>query len=335
MISTALRLIDLLRLVPTRGQGATARELKLRLAGEGWTTHLRSVQRDLQDLSVRFPLVSAGKHLRWKWATERAAVQIPGADPTGAVVWSLVESHLGKLLPPALLEEFKPHFRAAEEVLRRDAKGRAAWPARIASISSAYPLQAPDVDEEIFRCVSECLQADVVITVGYRARYQAAAKLLDVHPLGLLLRDQTLYLIGTVGDHVDPVQFALHRVERAQATAIPARRPAGFDMRHYSQGVAVRYPVGGGSLRLRLHFTEEAGFHLTEASLSKDQRIVRKEDGTYVLTATVADTAQLRWWLLGFGAGVEVIRPAPLRREIAANAAQMASIYRPCSGRQI
>jgi predicted DNA-binding transcriptional regulator YafY len=33
------------------------------------------------------------------------------------------------------------------------------------------------------------------------------------------------------------------------------------------------------------------------------------------LSATVADTAELRWWLLGFGEGVEVIGPKSLRNE--------------------
>ena len=45
------------------------------------------------------------------------------------------------------------------------------------------------------------------------------------------------------------------------------------------------------------------------------------------LTATVADTAELRWWLLGFGDGVEVLGPKALRREIGETASNVARMY--------
>jgi predicted DNA-binding transcriptional regulator YafY len=41
-----------------------------------------------------------------------------------------------------------------------------------------------------------------------------------------------------------------------------------------------------------------------------------------VLTATVADTGELRWWILGFGSQFRVESPARLRKELAAAASQ-------------
>jgi predicted DNA-binding transcriptional regulator YafY len=48
--------------------------------------------------------------------------------------------------------------------------------------------------------------------------------------------------------------------------------------------------------------------------------------------ATVADTQQLRWWLLGFGDKVEVLGPAGLRAEFAALAARLAARYGQAAG---
>lgn len=327
MISTAHRLIDLLRAIPVRGQGSTARDLREALVADGWDVHLRSVQRDLQDLSTKFALTSTGKPLRWRWASDRAAIQIPGIDPTGAIIWALVEAHLSKLLPPALLNEFKPQFRAANEVLRHANKGRAAWPKRISAISTAYPLIPPKVDASVFQVISECLQARLSLKIAYRARYQSRSKPLDISPLGLLLRDQTPYLIAIVDNYEAPIQLALHRIERAVRSETPARQLQSFDLEEYSRSAIVRYPVGG-SIKVKLRFSDEAGFHLTEATLSQDQSIDQQPDGSYFVRATVADTAQLRWWLLGFGAGVEVLGPCSLRKEIASYAEQMAARYR-------
>ena len=45
------------------------------------------------------------------------------------------------------------------------------------------------------------------------------------------------------------------------------------------------------------------------------------------LQATVADTAQLRWWLMGFGGGVEVIKPVSLRQEFIDMTQSLHGIY--------
>jgi len=45
------------------------------------------------------------------------------------------------------------------------------------------------------------------------------------------------------------------------------------------------------------------------------------------LTATVEDDQTLRWWLLGFGSRVEVLEPAELRAEIAAQVNAAAHRY--------
>ena len=50
--------------------------------------------------------------------------------------------------------------------------------------------------------------------------------------------------------------------------------------------------------------------------------------------ATVADTPQLRWWLLGFGDAVTVQAPAELRQWFAQTAVAMAASYAAWAGAQ-
>jgi predicted DNA-binding transcriptional regulator YafY len=51
------------------------------------------------------------------------------------------------------------------------------------------------------------------------------------------------------------------------------------------------------------------------------------EDGALHLQAKVVNTEQLRWWLLGFGDKVEVIKPKTLRQELAQIAASLHATY--------
>lgn len=73
--------------------------------------------------------------------------------------------------------------------------------------------------------------------------------------------------------------------------------------------------------------SERSAFHLTERKLSEDQFLRETADGRVRLSPTVADTAELRWWLLGFGEGVEVIGPKALRAEFKETAENMARAY--------
>jgi len=74
-------------------------------------------------------------------------------------------------------------------------------------------------------------------------------------------------------------------------------------------------------------FNEGAAWHLTERKLSEDHELKKSADGRYHLTATVPDTLELRWWLLGFGEGVEVLAPNALRKEFKAMTTSMAQMY--------
>jgi hypothetical protein len=53
--------------------------------------------------------------------------------------------------------------------------------------------------------------------------------------------------------------------------------------------------------KLKVIFTKDADKHLYESKLSEDQVIKELPDGRLEVTATVADTPQLEWWLRGMG----------------------------------
>ena len=73
-----------------------------------------------------------------------------------------------------------------------------------------------------------------------------------------------------------------------------------------------RFGYGVGE-RIKLNFCiqKEAGFHLLESPLSADQQVV-VADTHYEITATVVDTAQLDWWLRGFGDAVTAVNKVNL-----------------------
>ncbi len=55
--------------------------------------------------------------------------------------------------------------------------------------------------------------------------------------------------------------------------------------------------------------------------------LTEEQDGTWLLRAAVADTSQLRAWVLSYGTFVEVLGPPPLREWVAEQAVAMSERY--------
>ena len=109
-----------------------------------------------------------------------------------------------------------------------------------------------------------------------------------------------IYLYCRLFDYEDARLLALHRIEDVTVLAEDAIYPADFDMDDKAaRGI---WDFGSGeSIQIKLRFTAQAGEHLYETPPSSDQTIVDTGDGYLIVTATVADTPQLKWWILGFG----------------------------------
>lgn len=79
-------------------------------------------------------------------------------------------------------------------------------------------------------------------------------------------------------------------------------------------------------MELKALFNAHAAIDLTESHLSANHRATAQPDGRTLIEATALDSADLRWWLLGFGAGVEVLGPVVLRDKITDQAQQLGTI---------
>jgi hypothetical protein len=83
-----------------------------------------------------------------------------------------------------------------------------------------------------------------------------------------------------------------------------------------------------GLISLEAIFYNGVGNHLFETPISDKQSLTELADDTVKLIATVPNTLQLRWWILGLGDGVEVLQPESFRDQIVKSIDGMQSRYR-------
>lgn len=317
-----------LRLVPRYPQKIAVADLCSKLNAE-FAVDKRTVQRDLQSLSLIFPLLvdDRSKPFGWSWDKD-AAFDLPGLSLSECLTLLMAREHLQSVMPSSTVSQMAPYFRQAEQKLKTlDGRtGVANWLDKVRIIPASQPLIAPQVDSLVLATIQQSLLDNNQCQVAYRKRDEGEADEYPIHPLGLIQRGQVLYLACTIKTYADIRLLALHRIQAASLLALPATAPKGFNLDTYLASGAMGWSTTK-PIRLVAAFTPEIGVHLKETPLSEDQIIEHLSDSRLQVTATVLETQQLVWWLLGFGDGVEVIEPNELREKVIDKARKMLSRY--------
>jgi hypothetical protein len=292
-----------------------------KLETAGYKTTKRSIQRDLNLLSGVFPLICDDRSTTygWSWSGDAPTFDLPAMDGPTALTVRLIEQFIPTLLPPTIRDLLAPQFARARAVLGANPDNALRqWTDCVRVVPREMPLLPPKFNSDAVRVVYDALLAGQRFAADYRSRSKDAdeVKTYEVNPLGLVARGNLLYLVCTLWDYEDIRQLALHRVLTATPTDKPVIKPDGFDLDRYIESGEFQYPVGP-MIQLKAQFARSAAAHLVETPLSEDQTIENLNADHVLVTATVRDTAQLDWWLLGLGCSVRVLDPSALAVRIA------------------
>lgn len=320
IVDTLARQWLMLSVLPRAPQRTTAAEMAQRLAHEGHPVSKRSVERDLQSLSVLFPIESDERNrpFGWSWQRDAPSFSLPGMSSLQAVVLLTAQTHLKGLLPANQLAELQPLFQQARRTLTATPAfdGQTSWPDKVATAPTSQALLPPTVSNDVLIAVHEALYLGRQLKIEYLGRGRTESKHYAVHPLGMIQRGPVSYLAVRINDNTDVRLLAVHRIRQAIRLDAKAVVPKGFKIASLIPEVAAGFGRGK-TIRLVIRMADHSSIHLWETPLSEDQTIADPDQDGYVrVTATVEETAQLCWWLLGFGDYVKVLKPVRLAREI-------------------
>jgi len=308
----------MLQRVPAYPRRISTTELHQYLQKEGHEIDIRTTQRDLDRLSSDFPLFSEkqGRVNYWQWAKGAHAFEVPSMTPASALVFTLVEQYLRPLLPQSTMELIQPYLGRAADVMRTTRfQG---WRKNVRLLGRGPRLISPKIRPGVRDVVYTALMERSRFNVKYSRRYEKKAIEYSVNPLGLVIKEGISYVVCTLRDYDDLKQLALHRIQSASLDDEPAKRIKGFDLDTYIEKESgFAYLISKDQLKLKARFENDAAFHLQESRLSTDQELKQVDKDSVLLTATVPDSSEIRWWLLGFGDQVEVLEPKKLRNEFA------------------
>jgi predicted DNA-binding transcriptional regulator YafY len=306
--------LELLRRIPRNGK-ISGPDLLKQLQDAGFNRDIRTIERHLKSLSASdlFDIErdDRNKPFGYKWKERAKGLALPVLSEQESLLLTLAEKYLQSLLPAALMKSMEGFFSQARNNLgqQSNSKREREWLSKVRVVSINQPLLPPKIIPGVFDAVSNALYANRWLNLEYKNAAGKNTKA-EVMPLGLAQQGPRLYLVCRYKGYDNERSLALHRIVSAEASTLTFDRPKEFNLQQYDDDG--RFGFGDGKkIRLTFRIEKEAGFHLLESPLSTDQRV--KEIGDqFEISATVVDTAQLEWWILGFGERVNNVRRDPV-----------------------
>jgi len=330
MADSILRQWKILQLIPRAPRSIKIAEIMTKLAEDQVDVPTyRTIQRDLDVLASVFSLLSNEKRdgaCYWFMDAEKSVMEIPSMESATALAFYLAEQHLKSQLPPSALQHLKAHFNTATHLLDQHDTPYAHWREKIRVLPQTQLLIPPEVAPEVLNNIYTALLENRRFEGKYFGRRDDQYKQYLVNPLALIFRGTVTYLVCTLRDYTDVRFLSLHRFVETELTDQPRWMPPGFDLDTYITEGHIDFLLGE-TIELELLIDEEVAIHLRESKLTENQRLKMLDSGQSLFTATVRDTGQLRWWLLGFADQIEILKPESLRHEFGLKTARMAEKY--------
>ena len=234
---------ELLKLLPTRTEGKTAKQLAEGLIEAGYEISKRQVERDLLDLQEFFGLECDDDQMpyKWRWSFDRPA-DLPAITLAEALSLVVVEDTLKPLLPLSVQRALQAKFSQARSQLAMMSKksSTARWAGKVKTVPTTLPLLPPFISEEILEVIQNALLLDEQIEATYQGMSDKVIEL-RLHPLAMVTRGSVVYLVATAKEFSDVRLYALHRFKAATRTFEKLKPLKGFSLDKYIADGALQF----------------------------------------------------------------------------------------------
>jgi predicted DNA-binding transcriptional regulator YafY len=149
----------------------------------------------------------------------------------------------------------------------------------------------------------------------------------DVDPYHLTYFDGGLYLAAYCHTRQDVRLFAAERIRAAEVLRQRFEVQKGFDLKAYldkAWGI-----LQGDLVTVRVVFSPRVARYIRERLWHPSQRLRDLPDGRLEVMLRVADTLEVRRWILGYGTDAEVVEPDGLREALRQEAESLAQLLAP------
>lgn len=338
----ANRFKAMLQMIPRAPESISTERLQEKLSAAGYEIDLRTVQRNLKDLveSGEFGLANEKKgreSTRWYYLADAPVTIFPSLDDHTALAFRLADAFLQSLMPPETVHALRPFVdEAGRHLAKRRQAAAGKWQDKIHVFPRGLRRKSPPISKEIRDAVYQALLDEKAIHIVYATPGKPLPNTLTISPLGLIVRDYSLYLIGLPKEQYERpekqiLRFALHRIRAIETLDdVKFLRPAGFALADHEDALGKPRKGERKYYDLVIWIGAHTLISMQECPLVGRQTLEKDStdaEGRTVLRARVPNTEELRQWIRSLGPNAEVIEPKSLRTEMAEECALLARRY--------
>ena len=307
-----IRQWQILREIESRRTGVTIHELSKLVK-----VTTRTIRRDLQALQESgFAIYDeGGEHETKRWRLE---VQPFRAVQEGLSVADVAALYLSRSIVDGLSgwplsDELRAAFDKIEKSLNpRMREFLATLPEVISAKAAPGGTTSRIVDTT--RRLLDATRERREVEMKYFSASSNRAKTYRVQPYRLALAHGSVYLVAWVPAYDAFRTFAVERIERLSVTDETFRRTRQLPDDPFGSSMGV---FTGRPETVEVEFEARLAPYVRGRTWHSSQRVADQPGGAVRLTMDVSVDPALKTWILGFGAGIRVLRPASLATAIA------------------
>lgn len=313
----------LIKSLSSRSHGMTLQEIADELCVSS-----RTVRRDLSTLEeAGFPVAEElGEYGRKTW---RLSQRLGKAD-LGFTVDEALALYLGRkrLLPfvgTVIWEAMERAFRKIRGSLDHralrylDRAGEAFQETHFGDVD--YSRHGDIIDS-----LQLAIEDHRVAFITYRSDRATEPVTYDIYPLRFVRHRGALYLLGYKPSESRYKTWRVDRIEQSDVEQMPFTFPPAdeIDARlHDAFGIY----DGNDLVRVRIRFSPRVARYVSERIWHSSQQLTTLRTGGVLGEFRVSGTSEIKSWVLSFGRHAEVLEPASLRQEIAAELSAVLTTY--------
>ncbi len=190
---------------------------------------------------------------------------------------------------------------------------------------SPNALKSYSGKEEILDTIFEALQHRKECEVIYHSFSTSTVKRYKIQALKIVEHRGGLYLFIRIPKHDSIRIIAIDRLQSVKLLPYSFTPPDDFDadvLLASAFDITLDDPV-----KAVIRFSAKEAPYIRERQWAADQKIELQDNGSIILSLTTSGSNDLLRWVLSFGSGAEIIKPAELRERAKLEAQKILAIY--------
>jgi predicted DNA-binding transcriptional regulator YafY len=323
---------QLRRLLWAVGRLRAGRPLKATDLASEFEVNVRTAYRDLDFLrdDWRVPLEFDRAQSTYRLTEPTVALPSVTLSEGELVALYFAEKMLAQYRGTPFEADLASAFRKIQDLLPREVR---VSPARLDDFLSLDPGPLHTPDAQVFRDVLAALRLRRTLLVRYRSLSSNRTAPRTLHPYHLFNHRGDWYVAGWDEARKQIRIFALHRIRRTTLGTASYEIPPTFRFDEYMAD-AFAIQKGEKPVAVSIRFAPRQARWIRERRWHKTARVQERLDGGLVLQLRVAETSEIRRWVLQFGSEAEVLAPESLRAAVARELEAALGVYAPRPSRR-